>query len=544
MLIAGSISGIQDYLFDVAREGGGQARRLRARSFFIQALVEVAALRSLQAAGWGADQLVFCSAGKFLAQGGEIAEPQASALLQTAQEVNAWLLEEAGGRLHFSLVSAGGGGTAKEEYEEAMRGLGLKKKQAWGGVAAAGGAWEPEKLVLAALEEPCELCHRRRAVTTQTDGENTRRVCRRCADDRELGRLLPQARWAVLSAQPTPDSFAVGGWFIRLTPHRPALSDGDFIISLDGRQHADGAGGADDGSRVLWRRLARHIPTSADGRIIEFVELAGRAHGDRLLGVLKMDADSVGRHIDRILQGASDLTPLGNFSREFDEFFAGHLNRLLSKQPWDVIYTVFSGGDDLLLVGPWDVLFDFAGEIQRKFHAQFGARRLTLSGGLVLIKPKRPIRFAAAQAEELLEAAKERAAPGAPAGRDQFAAFGQVWKWRDHRVIFDAAAKLIGWVEAGVAERGWLHTLLELALLRQNPAAPDRHLATARLAYHVSRNYQPKNAADPEKKAFREWAEALVRNFDAASQAEVIYLPAILRCALAATRTTREEEDR
>jgi hypothetical protein len=31
MLIAGDISGIQSFLFDVAQEGGGQAQRLRAR---------------------------------------------------------------------------------------------------------------------------------------------------------------------------------------------------------------------------------------------------------------------------------------------------------------------------------------------------------------------------------------------------------------------------------------------------------------------------------------------------------------------------------
>jgi hypothetical protein len=35
MIILGDISGIQNYLFDVAEEGGGQARRLRARSFLV-----------------------------------------------------------------------------------------------------------------------------------------------------------------------------------------------------------------------------------------------------------------------------------------------------------------------------------------------------------------------------------------------------------------------------------------------------------------------------------------------------------------------------
>jgi CRISPR-associated protein Csm1 len=45
MIVLGDISGIQNYLFDVADAGGwGQARRLRARSFYIQVLAEAAAL--------------------------------------------------------------------------------------------------------------------------------------------------------------------------------------------------------------------------------------------------------------------------------------------------------------------------------------------------------------------------------------------------------------------------------------------------------------------------------------------------------------------
>ncbi len=55
MIILGDISGIQTYLFDVAEAGGGQARRLRARSFYIQLLAEAAALRVLQTLGWPRD---------------------------------------------------------------------------------------------------------------------------------------------------------------------------------------------------------------------------------------------------------------------------------------------------------------------------------------------------------------------------------------------------------------------------------------------------------------------------------------------------------
>jgi hypothetical protein len=91
----------------------------------------------------------------------------------------------------------------------------------------------------------------------------------------------------------------------------------------------------------------------------------------------------------------------------------------------------------------------------------------------------------------------------------------------------------VEWVKADEMERGWLHTLLELTQARHG-STPDL-LATARLAYHISRNYRPNSQA-------RKWGEGLVQKFDDPMQIEVCYLPAIVRYALTATRTRGEEE--
>ena len=71
MIILGDLSGIQTYLFDVADAGGAQARRLRARSFFLQLLPEAAALHVLAALNWWPikEHLLASCAGKFLVRG-------------------------------------------------------------------------------------------------------------------------------------------------------------------------------------------------------------------------------------------------------------------------------------------------------------------------------------------------------------------------------------------------------------------------------------------------------------------------------------------
>src|SRR5262249_51099461 len=119
--------------------------------------------------------------------------------------------------------------------------------------------------------------------------------------------------------------------------------------------------------RVFKRALARHIPVDSDEQPIEFGKLANRARGDALLAVLKADADSLGAFFNRLLDDAKDLSPLSRFSREMDDFFGVTLDREVSKFDWDLIYMVFAGGDDLLLVGPWDVVFDFAAHANEMF---------------------------------------------------------------------------------------------------------------------------------------------------------------------------------
>src|SRR5207253_10223654 len=118
--------------------------------------------------------------------------------------------------------------------------------------------------------------------------------------------------------------------------------------------------------RFLPRRLMAHVPTDRDGGVTWFEALAQQARGDRLLGVLKADADSLGAEIDRRL-GGSDLQPLVEFSDTLDAFFAGCLRAEMVSDcdsRWRSIYTVFAGGDDLVMVGPWDVMLDFAGRIE------------------------------------------------------------------------------------------------------------------------------------------------------------------------------------
>ncbi len=151
--------------------------------------------------------------------------------------------------------------------------------------------------------------------------------------------------------------------------------------------------------------------------------------GSQLLGVLRADVDNLGKLFLYGLEEVKSLSRLATLSRMVDLFFSGWVNETLAHPPpgkrYDRIYTVYSGGDDLCLVGPWDALIDFARHMACKFERYVaGNPNVTLSAAITVTKPKFPIATSARKAGEMLAAAKH-------VGRNRFNLFGVTARWRD-----------------------------------------------------------------------------------------------------------------
>src|SRR5690606_25562630 len=69
----------------------------------------------------------------------------------------------------------------------------------------------------------------------------------------------------------------------------------------------------------LERRLMAHVPIDDDGHPLEFTKIADSARGDKLLGVLVADADSLGVALETSMEGRDDLSGLTNLSRSLAE---------------------------------------------------------------------------------------------------------------------------------------------------------------------------------------------------------------------------------
>jgi CRISPR-associated protein Csm1 len=146
-------------------------------------------------------------------------------------------------------------------------------------------------------------------------------------------------------------------------------------------------------------------PLFKEGDIKAFDELIDNEDFKRL-GILQMDVDglgsifSVAKNIESTVYGLNWVRYVA-VSRSLDHFFKGYINCLkwqvetavlwqTDRTSKDTSVIIYSGGDDLFIVGRWDTVVAFAEAIHQDFKAWTNGV-LTISGGLELLPAKFPI---------------------------------------------------------------------------------------------------------------------------------------------------------
>ncbi len=127
------------------------------------------------------------------------------------------------------------------------------------------------------------------------------------------------------------------------------------------------------------------------------------------LGVLRMDVDNLGYLFRKGLGEEVRFVEYSALSRSLDYFFKGYLNTIWASDPKYQFQTqiIYSGGDDLFIIGRWNSIIDFAKTIKADFQKWVcGNEKLTISGGMAMVSPKFPIVKAAQLAGDAEKSAK------------------------------------------------------------------------------------------------------------------------------------------
>ena len=235
----------------------------------------------------------------------------------------------------------------------------------------------------------------------------------------------------------------------------------------------------------------------------------GKVMGIKRLAALRVDVDDLYAGFLAGFAGQEDgkytaISRYATLSRRISSFFKVYLNAFAEGKALTIIY---SGGDDLFLIGAWDDVLQFLVELKAKF-AQWADQKMTFSAGVYMYHDKLPINIVVRQTDQLLRAAKL-------AGKDRVALFtpDNIYCLDDFidEIYEDKLVQIRRFFFQETSfGKGSIYHLLDLIRTRNEK---DR-ISFARLVYYLSRL----ESRTDHKDDFKRFKEAMINWFDSADQ--------------------------
>jgi CRISPR-associated protein Csm1 len=512
-LVGGDVSGIQNYIFDVLNQQGKVAKRLRARSFFVQTLSEVAAYKVLQTLALPLCNLIMSAGGNFYILAPNTSETH-KGIAQLRREFDEWGLHCLGAELSVSLASVELSGIEMAIMTQPIDRLKVqlrKQKSCPYGLALMDGDhWLEGRFVRPEAVDGdvkvCAGCHKHSIKDIEPNPDN---LCEHCLDDVLLGSRLFAKPYIAFSRKTKENrtGYSIFDHLFQL------WDDQDFdlmlrtepylVLNLNNPKMKLPVGG--------FKYCVTHIPTGIDnpsvqtppGDPLTFDGIAELGQGDRLLGYIKADVDNLGFLLQEGFSKDGEhisISRLTSFSRMLETFFSGYIQQKL-KTGFKSVYTVFSGGDDFFVVGPWNIAIDFARHLREDF-SRFCAHNpdLTFSCGVFLSQPHVPIAFCAGKVEDALSQSKTEL------NKDSITLFNQTLSWEELNIVLNQATKWIHWLtdDPPSVSRELISSLRKYGGMARrsgifgetNDVSPSNLKFLPLLIYDIKRNLNKENQED------------------------------------------------
>ena len=534
LLYSADFSGIQRFIFSVSTKGA--LRSLRSRSFFLELAMEHYIDELLDSCGVSRANLLYSGGGHCYLLLPNTAQAREKSAAWNAR-FNDWLLRQFGLELYladgFTECSADELTNTPAEaapYQAVFRRVSraVAKKKLHRYTAQQIMEYNRREEDLSGRE--CRVCGRTDRLSESEDGSL---LCPWCGGfERLSGKIQRSDVYVVLRGGAADADFTLpcaegeaSFVFTNVAAARNVLKDEKTVLRIYTRNKAYA------GLRYSTRL---HVCDYAASNEME--ALAQESEGIRRIGVCRMDVDDLGQAFVSGFESKDAATEAGRrhyvtisrtaaFSRQLSLFFKLYLNALLDgsfeNRSALVVAVVYSGGDDVFLVGAWNDVLEAARRVHRALEA-FSCGSLTISGGVGLFDDHYPIRLAAGETAAMEDEAKR--IPGKNALSLFAPESGNVYGWAafEQEVTGGKLAELERFFKGGRTERGTAFLYNILALLRETQDDAGRKLPLARLAYLLAR-LSPKN--DPSYRAFSQrmmaWA---AREQDRAGLITALYL--------------------
>ncbi len=431
LLVGGDVSGIQNYIYDILSKKA--AKNLKGRSFYVQLLVDNIIQKLANELDLYSSNVIYSSGGGFYLLAANTSETKEK-LKKAVHEIGEKILNKHGTSLYLALeteeVSMESIKNKKinDNWKNLTEKLNRQKRQRFKNQLAdkydyffepAGTGADFERDALTGeefLENEKKIPYADDTIKNQFIKPYTEQQIR-------LGQLLKKADYWIsadeemyfIDSKKAVEICDLGIYHYFLTEkdletYRGRLRDFKGKVRVFNVNETNFLNPENGVNNIFGFTLygGNNYPADESGKPYSFDKLAGESDFKRL-GYLRMDVDNLGA---LFASGFTDekrtFSRYSTLSRSLDYFFKGFINSIWEKEKYrQSTFIIYSGGDDLFLVGRWDVLIGMAEEIREKFREWTCHNpNLTISGGVAVVDEKFPVLKAAVMAGDAEENAK------------------------------------------------------------------------------------------------------------------------------------------
>lgn len=523
LLIQGDFFGIQDFIFSGGSASNkGAAKILRGRSFQVSLFTELAALKILNVCKLPTTSQMMNAAGKFLIVAPNTEEVK-NAIKQVQSELNQWFIKETYGLIGLGIAvqSAKCSDFEQNNYKELVKKLFQNLEEQ-----------KLKRLDLTdttqsvqEVEYPNGVCEMNSFFPAQIGKE--RSII--SEDQIKIGEMLAKKQ-RIIIADINADinhkyetqilKLPIFGFKVIFTNSREDTKEFGYPVKLLQIHRFWDFSLPKDTNAKIWNGYARryinaYVPFDEEGKIITFGDIENQDKGQKALMTLKGDVDNLGTIFQEGIQPAN-IAKMAALSRQMNLFFSLWLPAYCAEQSQSM-YTVFAGGDDFFLIGPWYSTQKVAHAMQQAFaHYVAENPKIHFSVGMVMSKSNIPVPRLGDLAEEALEKSKgidKGEKVSTAEGKNAVTIFNRSVKWKDWQSLCNLEKKIHHLAETYKISTSYLYSLIRLCEQAADEKNIESTMWRSRFYYRTARYVLDKIKKEEEQKdALKVISEALGEN--------------------------------
>lgn len=516
LLFSMDISGIQDFIYTIVSKRA--LRTLRARSFYLEIMMEHMIDSLLELLNLSRANLLYCGGGHcyMLLPNTENAKKKIECY---RDELKKWFLKHYKTDLYVAMgyvpCSADSlQNTPEGSYTELFQNLGREISRSKSRRYTAEDIVELNHSHAEDYSRECKVC--KHIGKVDKDG-----VCELCRTIEKFSQNVLYAKFFRIMKTEEKEN-----QILPLPGEYGLTADDEDSLRNNMKENPKFIRAYSKNKRFIGKHMATKIWVGDYTKGQSFEELAKTSEGIQRIGVLRADVDNLGQtFVGGFDNKYTTISRTASLSRQLSLFFKLHINYILQNPEYHIFgdkikqernaTIIYSGGDDVFLVGSWDDVIELAADLRRNLE-RYTQNTLTISGGIGVYDDKYPVHVMADEVGELEEKSKKLLGKNAVTlmedgeyheDADKTISDGTYsWKIFEKEVL-EEKYQVIAEFFDGIDERGnsFIYHLLEL--IRNQ----EEKINFARYVYLLARMEPDQKAGKEKEEAYHKFSTSMFK---------------------------------